>query len=128
MGSASRFKALPNRHSFFEQVWDIVRKIPRGKVTTYGGIASLLGRPRNVTARHYRAAGARWVGQAMAHSPADVPWHRVINAQGKVSRRADGDASRLQRLLLEEEGISFEKGEKIDLARYGWSIRPRRMR
>ncbi|MDO9349360.1 MAG: MGMT family protein [Anaerolineales bacterium] len=68
-------------------VWDIVRQIPAGKVATYGQIAALIPPPGGMPLPDYLAFEARWVGGAMAACPPDVPWQRVINAQGKISLR-----------------------------------------
>jgi methylated-DNA-protein-cysteine methyltransferase-like protein len=68
----------------------------------------------------YEAWGARWVGGAMAACPDNVPWQRVVNAQGKISLRKGGGFLR-QRELLEEEGVKFDQKDRIDLDRYGWS-------
>jgi methylated-DNA-protein-cysteine methyltransferase-like protein len=76
-----------------------------------------------VEANEYRAVGARWVGAAMAACPDDVPWQRVINAQGKVSVRRGG-GEQLQRHLLEEEGVAFDDRDRVDLKQYGWSGKP----
>lgn len=102
---------------FQAKVWDIVRQIPFGKVATYGQIARLINPPSEIDAKTYLAFGARWVGTAMATCPADVPWHRVINAQGKVSLR---EGAELQKQLLEAEGIVFDNHQKVDLSRFGW--------
>ena len=122
------FSALPQRYHFFEDVWETVRRVPHGKVTTYGSIAAIIRRPAGVTIRHFTSARARWVGQAMAHCPPDVPWHRVVNAQGKVSRRKSGDGHQIQRSLLEAEGVLFSVGNQIDLHRFGWIARTSRKR
>jgi len=108
------------RHEYFARVWQIVRQIPVGKVATYGTIASLLQPPAGVRTESYRAWGARWVGAAMAACPSDVPWQRVINAQGKISLRDFEDYER-QRQLLEAEGVIFDENGRIDLAVYGWN-------
>ena len=93
----------------FEQVYALVREIPRGKVASYGQIARWLGWPR----------GARTVGWALrALHTDDVPWHRVVNSQGRVSLRNDDG---LQRALLEAEGIVFDTTGRIDLKSYGWT-------
>jgi methylated-DNA-protein-cysteine methyltransferase-like protein len=76
-------------------------------VITYGAIAARLGRPR----------GARAVGQAMRHCPPDIPWHRVVNAQGGISPRARASGVLTQRIRLEHEGVVFERG-RVPLARY----------
>jgi methylated-DNA-protein-cysteine methyltransferase-like protein len=114
----------PDSLAFNIAVWEIVRKIPRGKVTTYGRIAIMIPIPEGVTADEYRAAGARWVGGAMAACPDDVPWQRVINAQGKISERRGG-GSLLQKQLLEEEGVEFDDHERVDLKKYGWDESPK---
>ncbi len=118
--SSSGFTSPPFREGFNQCVWDIVAVIPRGKVATYGQIARLVPRPQGVRARHYRAAGARWVGRAMAACPDGLPWHRVINAQGGISVRSGNDHHTVQRRLLEAEGIVFNKGAKTDLNRFQW--------
>ena len=104
---------------FNNRVWDIVRQIPYGEVATYGQIASLLSPPEGVHEKTYKAFGARWVGSAMAACPDDIPWHRVINAQGKISLRGGGD--NLQRQLLEDEGVSFDERGRINLIHYQWN-------
>jgi methylated-DNA-protein-cysteine methyltransferase related protein len=110
-------------HSRF---YAVIRRIPRGKVATYGQIAALAGLPRR----------ARMVGQALRSTPdgVEVPWHRVINAQGGISSRGGlGWEEGYQRHLLEEEGVVFSKGGRIDLDRFGWdpdrpARRPRKSR
>ena|SRR5438445_10804502 len=99
-GSASRF---------FSRVYALVRRIPRGRVTSYGAIARALGDPR----------GARTVGWALRACPDDVPWHRVVNAQGKISWRPTG-GYHLQRAFLREEGVRFTRGGRIDLRKFSW--------
>lgn len=99
-------------------VYATVRKIPRGKVATYGQIAALIGMPRH----------ARHVGYALAALPENIkiPWHRVINAQGGISLRLrhwDSGSDTLQKILLEAEGVVFNTAGKIDLKRYQWAPR-----
>ena len=93
-----------------KRVYALVRRVPAGRVVTYGQVALLVGIPR----------AARAVGQAMRVCPASIPWHRVVNGRGAVSRRGDGSGALSQRLLLEGEGIRFARG-RIDLGRYGWT-------
>ena len=91
-------------------------RIPKGRVATYGQVAMLAGLPRQ----------ARFVGRALHELPADsdVPWHRVVNAAGKISIRSDGlGHDELQAQLLRREGVRFVDGA-IPLARFLW--RPRR--
>ena len=96
-----------------DRIYDMVRRIPAGKVTTYGRIAELVG-----------GCTARMVGYAMAAlkrgKAPDVPWQRVINAQGKVSVHGDGFGNAIQRMKLEEEGVIFDPNGRIDLSRFGW--------
>lgn len=97
---------------FYEAVYTIVREIPRGRVMSYGQIATLLGAPR----------AARAVGYAMRASgrQEDVPWQRVINARGGISARNEVERPHLQRMLLESEGVVFGIDECCDLKRYRW--------
>jgi methylated-DNA-protein-cysteine methyltransferase related protein len=94
----------------YDVIYALVRRIPRGRVATYGQIARL--------ARWGRRA--RHVGWAMHACPEGVPWHRVINSKGEISPRATGDSHELQRLLLEAEGIDFDLRGRVDLKRFGW--------
>ncbi len=95
----------------------LVRRVPRGRVVTYGQVAALLGHPR----------AARAVGNALGRLSAGraslVPWHRVVSAGGAVSRRGDGEAAARQRRLLEREGVAFSRGGRIDLRRHVWRVR-----
>ena len=109
----------PDSLAFNLAVWEIVKKIPRGRITTYGRVAGMIPIPEDVSADEYKSVGARWVGGAMAACPDDVPWQRVINAQGKISERRGGGAL-LQRQLLEEEGVEFDEHDRVDLEKYGW--------
>jgi methylated-DNA-protein-cysteine methyltransferase-like protein len=97
-----------------KHVYALVRRVPAGRVVTYGQVARLAGVPR----------AARAVGQAMRVCPSGVPWHRVVNGRGTISRRGDGSGALSQRLLLEGEGVRFRRG-RIDLARYRWPTRGR---
>jgi methylated-DNA-protein-cysteine methyltransferase-like protein len=94
----------------YRGIYALVRRIPPGRVTTYGRIAREVG------------CTARTVGFAMAALPAghDVPWQRVINSQGKISPRRNCDGDLVQRQLLEAEGIPFDPRGRVDLVRYGW--------
>lgn len=113
------FSSPPNPRAFNEQVWEIVRQIPTGKVSTYGQIAAMLPTPEGLTLRDFESFAPRWVGGAMAACPGDVPWQRVINSQGKISLRKGGGGAD-QRELLEAEGVAFDDRERVDLAVYGW--------
>jgi methylated-DNA-protein-cysteine methyltransferase-like protein len=111
-----QFTSPPDPEAFNMRVWELVRKVPSGKVATYGQIALMLPPPAGVDFESYRAFGPRWVGGAMSACPDDVPWQRVINSQGKISERP---GAQKQRILLEAEGILFVK-DKVDLKKYGW--------
>ena len=112
------FASPPNPQAYYEQVWNIVRQIPAGKVAAYGQIAKMIPPPNGVELETYAAFAPRWVGGAMAACPDDVPWQRVINSQGKISERAGAEK---QRQLLEDEGIIFDAKDRIDLKKYGWN-------
>jgi methylated-DNA-protein-cysteine methyltransferase related protein len=103
----------PSTH---ETIFSAVRRIPRGRVATYGQIAALAGLARQ----------PRLVGYALHALPSStaVPWHRVINARGMVSVRADGAASLSQRLMLEREGVQFDGRGRVSLERYQWRPAP----
>ena len=118
-----KFTSPPDRQVYYALVWEIVRQIPSGKVSSYGQIAALIPPPKGMSAKDYSAWGARWVGGAMAACPEGVPWQRVINAQGKISLRR-GDGGLLQRSLLEEEGVTFNEREQVNLSRFGWTGPP----
>jgi methylated-DNA-protein-cysteine methyltransferase-like protein len=97
--------------SWVKSVWQVVEGIPRGHVLTYGEVARLAGMGRM----------ARRVSQAMRRAPRDrrLPWHRVVNAQGKISFPEDSRGYRQQRQRLEDEGVVFLQG-KIDLDKFGY--------
>ena len=105
---------MAENNPLYERIYDMVRRVPYGRVTTYGRIAELV-----------RGCTARMVGYAMAalkqnHVP-DVPWQRVINAKGKVSIHGDGIGNAMQRALLEEEGVEFDVNGRVDFAFFGWA-------
>ena len=110
------YPSPPNQQTFDEQVWRLVRQVPRGKVVTYSQVAQLLPPPAEMDLQDYQALSPRWVGSAMAACPDDVPWQRVINAQGKIS---DRPGAQRQRHLLEQEGVVFVK-DKVNLRVYQW--------
>lgn len=98
--------------SFTDRVYRTVRRVPRGRVVSYGGVAAMLGHPR----------AARGVGQALHALPdeSDVPWWRVVNRNGEISIRGIPHGAQLQRVLLEREGIRFDDAGRIDWRRFGW--------
>lgn len=97
--------------TLYKKFYAVVRRIPRGKVATYGQVAALAGYPRH----------SRHVGFALAHLPtgSKLPWQRVVNSQGRISRRGLDGNDEWQRILLEEEGVEFREG-RIDLRRFRW--------
>lgn len=104
---------MADQQHLYERIYALVRLVPYGKVATYGQVAELVS-----------GCTARMVGYAMAalkhHHVADVPWQRVINAQGKISVHGDGIGNALQRLILEEEGVVFDPQGQVDFTRFGW--------
>ena len=93
--------------SFFDRVYALVAQIPYGRAVSYGRLALLLGQPR----------AARQVGWAMRRCPDDLPWQRVVRADGSI---AGGEHAALRRALLEAEGVPFLPDGRVDLARCGW--------
>jgi methylated-DNA-protein-cysteine methyltransferase related protein len=114
----SPFASPPDPIIFKNQVWEIVRQVPSGKVTTYGQVAKMIPPPGDMPQRSYEAFGPRWVGGAMAACPDDVPWQRVINSKGEISSRPGAEQ---QRHLLEDEGVDFKENGKVDFERFGWN-------
>jgi methylated-DNA-protein-cysteine methyltransferase related protein len=98
-----------NKGVLYPRIYDLVRQIPKGRVATYGQIATMAGIPGH----------ARQVGYALHSLPefSDVPWHRVINHQGRISLV---HSASLQRTLLEAEGVVFDGYDTIDLCEYQW--------
>ena len=97
------------RGAFGRAVFALVRRVPPGRVVTYGQVAALLGAPQ----------AARAVGQAMRYCAPGVPWHRVVNRGGGISRRGNLGSMMSQRLLLEGEGVRFVR-DRVDMARHRW--------
>ena len=96
--------------SLYQRIYEVVRRIPPGNVTSYGKIARMVN------------TGARQVGYAMAAVTPDleVPWHRVINSKGELSPRKDGKIDNHQRELLVAEGVLFDQHGRIDFDKFGW--------
>jgi methylated-DNA-protein-cysteine methyltransferase-like protein len=94
----------------YSAIWKVVGTIPRGRVASYGQVARLAGLPKN----------ARMVGTALgAADGLKLPWHRVMNAQGRIALPPSSRGYREQSRLLREEGVIVSKG-KVDLKRFGW--------
>ena len=115
MARSARPRPSPPRRpgrDFTERVWALVRRVPRGRAVSYGGVAALLGTPR----------AARGVGTALSALPADtdVPWWRVVNRNGQISIKGDPGVAALQRRLLAREGVRFDAAGRLDWERFGW--------
>jgi len=97
---------------WYHRIYRIVRRIPKGRVATYGVVARLAGRP----------GAARTVGWALSalDDESDVPWWRVMNASGRISLPRGDHGSVVQRALLLREGVRFAPGGAVSLSLYGW--------
>lgn len=98
--------------SVFEKIYEVVMKIPEGKVATYKQIASIAGNVR----------WARVVGYALHNNPLEniIPCHRVVNREGRTAETFAFGGGSAQRRLLEKEGVVFNSDGSIDLEKYGW--------
>ena len=96
--------------NFYDEVYALVARIPAGRIVSYGQLALALGMPN----------GARAVGWAMRHCSEDLPWHRVLNAGGRISAPAQSERYIIQATRLQEEGVEPDLTGKFDLAVYGW--------
>lgn len=113
MGKAMTKTTSTTSNGFFNKIYAIVARIPAGTVATYGQVARMAGSPR----------AARQVGYAMSSAPQgrNLPCHRVVNRLGELApEHAFGD-KRIQRKMLEDEGITFLKDGRIDLEKYFWN-------
>lgn len=102
-----------NDESSYPGIYEVVNRIPAGRVLTYGDVAALAGMP----------GAARLVGYALHALPehTTVPWHRVINARGGISvGRAVPGGELVQRFRLEEEGVEFDANGRVSLQRFRW--------
>lgn len=103
------------RPDTYARIYAVIRRIPSGRAASYGQIARLAAIP----------GAARQVGYAL-HALRDgttVPWHRVVNAKGMISRRSVPGSELSQRMLLEAEGVYFDLNGRVDLTKYGWTPR-----
>lgn len=109
MGTLSDKSCEPAHHDATNRIWLALAQVPRGHVVTYGGLAALAGAP----------GAARLVGHTLRKLPggSSLPWHRVINAQGRIS--LPQPAAQRQVALLEAEGITLLNG-RVDLKKYLW--------
>lgn len=96
--------------NFKDKVIEIVNKIPKGKVTTYGTVSTLAGMPK----------GALFVGGILHFAQDQTPWYRVINRNGFISTKCYAHPRQLQKALLESDGIEVSDAFVVDLQKYGW--------
>ncbi|HEY9772816.1 MAG TPA: MGMT family protein [Planktothrix sp.] len=113
----------------FEQVYEIVKRIPKGKVLTYGAISKMMDGRLSAAAVGWAMNG---LGQGKKYNSENVPWHRVINSKGGLSTRhesgepgSDGQPLKLQQVLLEDEGVEFDDDHMLDVDFYLW--KPKRV-
>ncbi len=101
-----------NKDNFFERVYEVVRQIPHGKVTSYGAIAKAIGSPQS----------SRMVGYAMnaSHNMEDVPAHRVVNRNGVLTGKFHFDGTNLMQQLLEAEGVKVEENKILNFKEHFW--------
>lgn len=100
-----------DKQNFFDQVYAVVKRIPYGKVVSYGQIAKLLGSPK----------AARQVGWALSTCPEELPWQRVVMADGSVT---GGEWEEVRRNLLAEEGVEFLLDGRVDMENFRWDPKP----
>lgn len=100
------------RSENYLRIYEVIRRVPEGRVATYGQVASVAGLPGH----------ARQVGYALhASRPEDgLPWHRIVNAKGEISPRSEPGYEGLQRAMLEAEGVELGATGRIDLKRFRW--------
>lgn len=101
---------------FTEKVMQKIRSIPRGKVATYKQIAALAGKPHG-------SRGVAWILHSCSTTH-KLPWHRVLNAQGKISFEIGSHNFRQQKKRLENEGVIFSDEGKLNLAKFQWNKKP----
>ncbi|SNS57596.1 methylated-DNA-protein-cysteine methyltransferase related protein [Belliella buryatensis] len=109
----NQFKSMKqNGENYFDLVFEVVKLIPPGRVTSYGAIANYLG----------MKSGARMVGYAMnaSHGHSDVPAHRVVNRNGVLTGKHHFGAADLMQKLLEKEGLIIKKDQIMDFEKYFW--------
>lgn len=99
-----------SEETFTEKVVDAIKRIPRGKVATYGLVAMMAGNPRGAR-QVVRTLNTQWKKH-------DLPWHRVINSKGTIS--LTGEGYRIQRQMLEGEGVEFDEKGKVDFNKFLW--------
>lgn len=105
----------------YERVWEFVRRIPRGRVLTYGLVSHCLGGPLSAQGVGWALKALPEPGPGKKYSAVTVPWHRVINARGQTSTHKNPDIPPdLQRNLLEQEGVTFDGEGRVNLDQFLW--------
>lgn len=97
---------------FTEQLIAIIKRIPKGKVATYGQVAAMAGNPR-------AARRVAWLLSSSSHTR-DLPWQRVVNAKGEIAFPRDSEAFERQKLLLRAEGVAFVSPRAVAMAKHQW--------
>lgn len=103
---------MSDEKSFFDKVYEVVKQIPFGRVTTYGAIARKIGSPQS----------ARMVGYALnaSHNQEDIPAHRVVNRQGMLSGKHHFEGTNLMQQLLENEGVNVKNNQVAEFDKLFW--------
>lgn len=101
---------MPKAKNFYENVYQVTRQIPYGRVTSYGAIAKAIGAPKS----------ARVVGYALQHSPRDVPAHRVLNRNGVLTGKHHFPGENLMQQLLENEGLIITENQVQNFEKHFW--------
>lgn len=108
------------RLNFYEQVYKVTQAIPPGKVSSYGRIAQMLGRPHAARAVGYALSALAEAGSGAVYTSATVPWQRVVNSNGRVSIHHREHTARQQIALLQAEGVAIDDKGWVDLAMSLW--------
>lgn len=107
-----KIKVISQGSSLTQRVKDVMRQIPRGKVATYGQIAALAGNPRATRL-------VVWILNSSSQKD-KLPWHRVVNSKGRISLKPN-HGYEIQKVLLQKEGVKFDRSDTIDFDRFLWS-------
>lgn len=106
--------------NFYTQVYQVIQRIPPGKVSSYGRIAHMLGHPQAARAVGYALSALKETGRHEPYSAATVPWQRVVNSQGRISLHHREQTAQKQAQLLRDEGIEVDEQLRINLDAYLW--------
>lgn len=106
--------------NFYEQVYQVVQRIPAGKVTSYGRIAQMIGRPRAARVVGYALGALRDADSQAPYTSQTVPWQRVVNSQGKITIHNREASANVQARLLRAEGVVVSDKLLVDLDLFLW--------